>query len=276
MVLLPHGSRAAIIAADRRVASAHHTEGDPTSMTRRRSTILAGVACLAVVLAACGGATSSDSTPTSAASQPAASAAPSEAAPSVALPSVDASAIVLPSFDPSEILANLEGVDSYRISMSTDGEVGYQAVVVTKPVLSRDIRLGPDPDDDRIVVIGDEAWMDSGDGFEPLPAALASSMLLAFDPMILAGGFANTGAWAGSTDLGTEEHNGVDTRHIRIDGSTLGAMVPNLPAGASIDAWVATDGGYIVGLEVVGEGGKGFVIDVTGVNDPANVVERPV
>ena len=246
-------------------------------MIRHRSTILAGLAGLAVLVAACGGTTSSASTPSSVASPPAASdVAPSEAAPSVALPSVDASAIVLPSFDPSDILANLEGVDSYRISMSTDGEVGYQAVVVTKPVLSRDIRLGPDPDDDRIVVIGDEAWMDSGDGFEPLPAALASSMLLAFDPMIMAGGFANTGAWAGSTDLGTETHNGVDARHIRIDGSTLGAMVPNLPAGASIDAWVATDGGYIVGLEVVGEGGKGFVIDVTGVNDPANVVERPV
>jgi hypothetical protein len=33
---------------------------------------------------------------------------------------------------------------------------------------------------------GDEASMDSGDGFEPLPAALADSMLLAFDPIAIA------------------------------------------------------------------------------------------
>ena len=68
-----------------------------------------------------------------------------------------------------------------------------------------------------MIVIGDEAWLDSGDGFEPVPAALASSMLLAFDPIILASGFANAGAWNGATQVGTEEHNGVETSHYRID-----------------------------------------------------------
>ena len=67
----------------------------------------------------------------------------------------------------------------------------------------------------------------------------------------------------------------MDASHYRIDGTTFGALMPQLPPGASIDVWVSKEGGYIVGLEVVGEGGKGFVIDVSGINDPANVVERP-
>ena len=241
-------------------------------MTRHRSSILAGLAGLAIVVAACGGAAGTVAPPEGTAT-PAPQA--TDAAPTVALPSVDASAIVLPSFDPSQILANLEGVDSYRIQMSTDGKVGYQATVVTKPELSREIRLGDDDSADRIVVIGDEAWLDDGDGFKPMPAALASSMLLAFDPIVLAGGFANAGAWGGASEVGSEDHNGVDTTHYRIDGSTVGTFMPMLPPGASIDVWISKDGGYIVGLEVVGEGGKGFVVDVTGINDPANVVERP-
>lgn len=244
-------------------------------ITRHRSSILAGVAGMAIVVAACGGAASSGALPSTATDEPTATAAASEIAPSVALPSVDASAIVLPSFDPAQILANLEGVDSYRIRMSTDGKVGYQATVVTKPELARDIRLGDDDAAQHMIVIGDEAWLDSGDGFEPVPAALASSMLLAFDPIVLAGGFANAGAWNGATQVGTEEHNGVEASHYRIDGSSIGAMVPTLPPGASIDVWISTDGGFIVGLEVVGEGGKGFAVDVTEINDPANSVERP-
>lgn len=245
-------------------------------MIRHRSSVLAGLAGLAILVAACGGATSSGAAPNTGTDEPTATAAASEPAPSVALPSVDASAIVLPSFDPSALLANLEGVDSYRIQMSTDGKVGYSAVVVTKPELSRDIRLGDDDSADRMVVIGDEAWLDDGDGFKPVPAALANSMLIAFDPMVFAGGFANPGVWGGASEVGSEDRNGVDTTHFRIDGSTIGAMLPMLPPGASIDIWVSKDGGYIVGLEVVGEGGKGFVVDVSGINDQANTVERPV
>ena len=242
-----------------------------TTITR-----LSSIGLLAIVLAACGG-TAATIAPDGTERPPVATEAPpaaTEAPPEGTTPPVDPGA--LPSFDPADILANLEGIDSYRIQMATDGTVGYQAVVVTKPVLSRDIRLGEGDDAQRIVVIGDEAWMSGPDGFEPLPAELASSMLLAFDPIALAGGFADTGAWTGATEVGSEERNGVDTTHYRIDGSTFGAMMPQLPPGASIDIWIAKDGGYIVAMEVIGEGGKGFQIDVSGINDPENVVERPV
>jgi hypothetical protein len=235
---------------------------------------LAAVGLLALALAACGGATAT-TTPDTGTTAPEPTAAPPETAPPVDGASPEASAIVLPSFDPSAILENLEGIDSYKISMSTDGEVGYSAVVVTKPELARDITFGAGDDAQHIVVIGDEAWMGTNGGFQPVPGEMAGGLLAAFDPILLAGGFATPGAWSGAEDQGTEERNGVQAKHFHIDSETFSGTFAGMPAGASIDAWIAEEGGYLIALEVVNEEGQGFVIDVTDINDPANVVERP-
>ena len=49
---------------------------------------------------------------------------------------------------------------------------------------------------------------------------------------------------------------------------------PGVPAGASINLWIA-DEGYLVALESTGMGAGDLSIQVTGVDDPANKVERP-
>ena len=64
--------------------------------------------------------------------------------------------IAIPSFDVSAITKGLENVDSYRISITVNGVEQYKGVVVTKPVLSRDLTVSGGT---RIVVIGDEAWV---------------------------------------------------------------------------------------------------------------------
>jgi hypothetical protein len=236
---------------------------------------LAGVLTIAALtLAACGGGTATtnpDGTPAPTAAPDGVTPAPTTAPdPNATTPAID-----LPSFDPSALLENLEGIDSYRVTVSTDGELGYQAAVVTKPVLARDILLGADDDAQRIVVIGDEAWSGTGDELVAMPSELATGMLAAFDPMLLFGGFAQAGAWQGAADQGTEERNGVQARHFRIDdGSFLGA-VGGMPDGASVDAWIAEDGGYLVGLEILDGEGSGYIVDVTDVNDPSITVERP-
>jgi hypothetical protein len=48
-----------------------------------------------------------------------------------------------------------------------------------------------------------------------------------------------------------------------------------MPDGASIDAWIAEDGGYLVALEIVNGEGDGYIVNVTDVNDPSITVERP-
>ena len=104
---------------------------------------------IALVLAACDGATGS-SGPT--ASGGATANPPTESVPSQATgASADASfPFAIPSFDVSAITKGLANVDSYRISITVNGIEQYKGVVVTKPVLSRDLTIsGGDADRGR-------------------------------------------------------------------------------------------------------------------------------
>ena len=241
-------------------------------MTSIRRVGVAGALTFAIVaLAACGGTTASGGADGGDATEPPAS----EAAPTAAPPEGESAAPsvgALPSFDLSGLIQNLDGVDSYRVAIATNGEVGYEAVVVTKPELSRSVLL---KDGTRIVVIGDEAWMGQGDALQPVPGDLASSMLLAFDPTLLIGAFAAPGALTGAEEIGTEEKNGVQAKHFRIDASSFVGNLASMPPGSSIDLWIAEDGGHLVSLAMSGIQGQDFTMDVSGVNDPANAVERP-
>jgi hypothetical protein len=125
----------------------------------------------------------------------------------------------------------------------------------------------------RIVVIGDEVWMGDGDQLEPAPPGLVGPMLATYDPALLVGAFALPGTTFGANEIGTEEKNGVQTTHYQIDGSTFTGTIP-IPATAVIDFWVAEDG-YLASMSVTGQPQGDWTIDVTDVNAPDNVVERP-
>jgi hypothetical protein len=224
----------------------------------------------ALIVAACGGTPSSAGPSASGgtSSTTASPAAPGASASQAAFPS-----LAIPSFDIGELTKGLENVDSYRISITVAGVEQYKGVVVTKPVLSRDITISGGT---RIVVIGDEAW--TAQGSEPLkavPAQLATTMFMAFDPTLLVGAFSSP-QWAQSSlDRGTEQKNGVNAHHFLIDSTTAVGGFSGVPAGGSINFWIA-DEGYLVAWESKGMGGAGDTsIQVTGVDDPANKVERP-
>jgi hypothetical protein len=254
--------------------------GDTDDMTRTsRATVAVALLAMTLIMTACGGGatgtTDGDATPT-----PASDATPaSEATPIAggdATPDVGAA---IPSFDLDALTGTLPGVDSYRTSFSTGGVKNYESIVVTKPEVSKAITTYDDDGtvSNRIIVIGKQAWMANGaDGqFEAVPEALAGSILMAFDPAMMLGAYA-TVDWAGAAaDQGTEEKNGVQARHLRIDPTTMVGAAAGMPAGAAIDVWVA-DAGYIVAWEMSGfEQGQDLSIQVTGVNDPANKVEAP-
>ncbi len=228
---------------------------------------------IALVIAACGGNTASG-VPASGGIG-ASTAAPSTAV--LASPATGAGGspeasfpFAIPSFDVGELTKGLDKVDSYRVAISVGGVEQYKGVVVTKPVLSRDITISGGT---RIVVIGNEAWVAEGSGpLKSVPSQLAMTMFAAFDPTLLVGAFSGP-QWAqSSVDKGAEQKNGINAHHLVIDSST--AAVTGLPAGASINLWIA-DEGYLVAWESTGTGGGDISIQVTGVDDPANKVERP-
>ena len=245
-------------------------------MTFLRSVGQAGALLIstALILAACGASTSSSAPSGSAAAgttRPAASIAGTATDAPSADPLASLPIGALPSFDISQLATGLENVDSYRVSMTTGGVEAYKGVVVTKPVLSRDLMVGGTT---RIVVIGNEAWVgEAGQPLKSVPPAMATGLFAAFDPTLIVGAFAGP-QWAQSSlDKGVEEKNGVSAHHYLIDSTTLVGGFAGVPAGASINLWIAEEG-YLVAWESVGMGAD-TSIQVTGIDDPANKVGRP-
>ena len=223
---------------------------------------------IALILAACAGGTASGA--------PAATGGTSGATASPAGSTGDTGGLpsfAIPSFDIGALTAGLDKVSSYRVAINVGGVEQYKAVVVTKPVLSRDITISGGT---RIVVIGSDAWTAQGSGpLTSVPSALATSMFAALDPAILVGAFSGP-QWAQSSlDKGAGQKNGVNAHHFVIDSTSLVGGLSGIPVGASINFWIADDG-YLVAWESKGVGSGGDIsIEVSGVDDPANKVDRP-
>jgi hypothetical protein len=242
-------------------------------MTSTRSTRAIGPLAVAVAIfvAACSGSTSSGApspgattAASTAPSAPAATTAPSAAE---GLPSLP---IAIPSFDIGELTKGLANVDSYKVAITT-GDQSLTGTVVTKPELARDYTM---TNGTHIIVIGDKAWLGQGSATpQPVPDSMATGLFGMFDPTLLVGAFSGPALAAGAANQGTETKNGVQATHYHID-STTGAGLAGIPAGATVDLWIA-DKGYLVALEAKGTSGGDFSIQVTNVDDPANKVVAP-
>jgi len=247
-------------------------------MTSSRSVRV--VACLAlgasILLAACGGSTSSSAPsvgPTAITSAaPLESSAPVQSAPAASgglvLPSLP---IAIPSFDIGTLTAGLANVDSYKVAITLGSDNSLTGTVVTKPVLSRDYTL---KDGTHIVVIGDQAWIGkAGATPQAVPGGVATALFSMFDPTLLVGAFSGPAVAAASANQGKETKNGVQATHYHVD-STTAAGLSGIPAGATVDLWIA-DEGYLVALETKGLSDGDFSIQVTDVDNPANQVVAP-
>ena len=120
--------------------------------------------------------------------------------------------------------------------------------------------------------------MGTGDGpLQTAQAALITGLTPLFDPMILMGAFGGLSMTEYGQNFGEEQKNGQNTTHYKVDVSTLPNFAQlGMPESATIETWVADDG-YLVSFVATdfGAAGANLTIDVTNVNDPANVVERP-
>jgi hypothetical protein len=242
---------------------------------RRASRLAALFASVAMILVACGGSGATPTpTPVGEATPPAEATPATEPTPVGEATPVDD----IPSFDLGALTGVIPGVDSYRTSFSIDGVEQYQSVVVTKPVLSKATTiLDQGAVTTRFIVIGADAWLANGPAgkFESVPPEQANMMLLAFDPALMLGAYAGLNVAGGAADQGTEDKNGVQARHLRIDPTTTIGVAAAMPAGSAIDIWVA-EAGYLVAWEMSGmPSDSNISIQVTGVNDPANKVEAP-
>ena len=247
-----------------------------------KSVRLAALAAMTVTLAACGATATTSSAPTAVVgSLPAVTQAPSAAPGASSEPSQPVGSIgilPIPSFDLSGLSTTLP-VDSYRVTLSKGDTPSYESIVVTKPVVKKDITTYDDAGnpDTQMIISGDKVWVkDLPDGeYKEAPAQLAQAMLLAFDPGVLLGAYTAVDWSHSSTDQGSETKNDIPARHLHVDATTFPGGAIAIPAGAFIDLWVA-DAGYIVAWEMTGfPAGQDIKIEVSHVDDPSNVVEEP-
>ena len=256
-------------------------------MLRGRS--LPALLLTALVVAACGG-TAATATP---------SPTPTPTPTPTATPTPSATA-ALPSTPTAgggplgDAAAALEDVSSYRLRaevalpMTGGAAIGITGTIVLEPEEAAEFTLGTGGSAGGIgyVIIGDEAWSKMGDTYTPItdPATLASAQesLETFKPVNLLGSFAS-----GLADLevvGDEVKNGVETTRYTLPEEALAQLGTMFGGGEdfSFDVWIARDDGYLVSMVMAGESNAtgtptalGISVDIEGINDPANVIERP-
>lgn len=253
--------------------------------TLRAVTILTLVAGLA--LAACGG--SSSAAPTTGPGEP--TVAPTTAVTSGPGDSVGtadgglafgAATTALDALDSYEFRVELKSSSTSGGTTTTSTSV-YSGVVVNRPAkatstLQQELdESGTVTDSTAVVIIGSDAWIQSGSTTDPwtaVPAAQADSFIAsyaAFRPEAMFSlYFAGIGGQFGAS--GTETKNGVAATHYKGDeaiGAILGAIA-GVQGSWSSDVWIANDGGYLVhseasvkGADGTDSGGFSIVVDIT-------------
>jgi hypothetical protein len=119
------------------------------------------------------------------------------------------------------------------------------------------------------------SWVESKD-------SSSTSMVDNLSPEKMFGSYLGSDVAGGYKLVGNEQKNGVAAAHFSGDASLMaeyGSMLGVTGGTWTADVWIASDGGYPISMKLAGTGGSSdflFTMDVTNVNDPANVVVAPI
>ena len=254
-------------------------------MTGRRRRGLALSLAALFALAGCGSSATPAPSAAAAVAAPSASAAPTVNSSTTASssPASVASASPVASADlgaAGSAISNLTSYQAHIVSPTGSADL----IVIRKPSLAESFTGTEGGTKIRLVIIGTSIWVDEGTGTfvkNAIPASVAGSMTAGFDPGTMYGALAKTFLTRGMTQGAVEQKNGVSTIHFSVNSGTVGPAGQTMPPGATMDIWVAVDGGYLVALEgkglPAGAGGKpdDFSIEITNINDPTNAVTPP-
>ncbi len=259
---------------------------------------------LALLVAACGGA--SGSAAPSAAGGTAASQAPGDSVAASQAPAGSQAAASAANSGTGNAIAALSDLSSYKIKfamaskgtasgVAAMGNITMAGIVVAKPEKATDITMsigGSAPGDAasaaagmqmRIVEVKGKSYVDLGGGLTESTDASQSSVADSLSPDKLLGSVAPYLSQMKS--VGDEQKNGVSTTHYQADAATLATAAAGLEALGlanatwSWDVWVAKEGGYAVSYVMKGAGSDSselsIALDVSDVNSASNVVTGP-
>lgn len=268
------------------------SRADSAATDRRLTVVVALVALLGV--AACGGGSSTAPTGSPGASQTSGSTeGPDESQdtggsqpPADASEAFTAATTALDALDSYTYSVEIEAVDTAsgsshtRLSGTVDN--AHDGRLLNQQSLAAD---GTVTDESAILIIGTDAWLRQGGedaAWTAVPAAQADvfvQSLAAYRPEQMFGVYF-AGFGGNFAEVGRETKNGVETTHYQGDealGAMLGAIA-GVQGKWSSDAWVATDGGYLVHSEASAAGESGgtggsfeIVVDISDFNSAATL-----
>jgi hypothetical protein len=200
----------------------------------------------------------------------------------------------------------LTGLASYRFTVvirqtnvavfgGGDVDMTVDATIIRSPVPASHIlmvgKLEPMKGTVEAITIGDNGWArmgGAGNEWKAAPPGGAADLMKSmevFEPGTL---YKELGSEiiGKLVRLGIEEHNGIQASHYAVDAAALPELSTKLKlkGEATLGLWVAEQQGYLVALTVHGKGvtdtgqeGEVFLsVEVSHLDDPANVVEPPI
>lgn len=252
-------------------------------MSTTRSTRMGSVAALligaAVAFGACSG---SAATPPPATTGPAASQAASQGAGQATPASQGGTGGV------SGAVSALSNVTSYKFSMTMKGgsfgdlfDKPVSGTVVMTPTPAVEITYSAMGMDMKVMQVGDKVYTNVLGTWTLSDKDSDKSMIDTMSPAKMFGSYFDSSVAAGYKAAGEEQKNGVATIHYVGDASMMseyGSMLGVTGGTWSAEVWIAKTGGYPVSTKIESKGGSAaflLQLDVTNVNDPANVVKAP-
>jgi hypothetical protein len=245
---------------------------------------LGGAIALALgVVVAFGGCSSSSSTPASNGNR--ATSAPDRTQASEATPASNSGGL-------SDAASAFSNITSFQFSITMQGGT-YGSMLGDAPI-SGTIVLSPEKASDITIMgmeireVGGKSYVNMGATWvESQGDSSTTSMADDFAPDKLFGSYMAGDLASDYTLAGEEQKNGVNTLHYTASTDALtayGSMMGVEGGTWTADVWIAKDGGYPVSMKIEATGGTDddgnpetflFAMDITHVNDPANVITAP-
>jgi hypothetical protein len=183
----------------------------------------------------------------------------------------------------ADVLAQLEGLTSYKFKFtlkggsyaSSVGPAGVAGTVVNSPSFAVQFTYA----DLEIIQTQDKIWTRNGAGWDASP--FGKTTYDSYGPAILLSHYFPASVAAYYSPVGDTAINGVLVTHYQAAPSILNSMAAywGVKPGATLagDIWLAKEGSYPVRWKVTGTGTDDFqfLVDITNANDPANVIHLP-
>jgi hypothetical protein len=199
----------------------------------------------------------------------------------------------------SRAVPGLSDLTSYKFSMTLAGDpatsvltmldetsstgsapVTYGGTIIVKPENAADLEVGGL----HLIELGGYDYMDMGNTGAFLRTTVQSPSLVdALSPAQMFSPMISDSTASGYNRVGSETKNGIAADHYQASATALaeyGSIAGISNVTWTADIWVATDGGYAVGIAIVAKAADNsvayeIVFDISKVNDPGNKVTAP-